>query len=98
MTDVYEIPLRPKNQIVSTTINDHALTLKLTWLDSDKPCWILDIVGLVCGIPLLTGQDLLAQYDYLGLNFIMFCGVDGDQSADPTFETLGITSHLWVEF
>ncbi|MNT70290.1 hypothetical protein D3C72_2086560 [compost metagenome] len=52
---------------------------------------------LVSGIPLVTGVDLLAQFRHLG--FAGRLWVQGADNPDdvPTYEDLGIGSHLyWV--
>lgn len=63
--------------------------------------WVLDIYDsetnepIVMNVPMVTGADLLAQYEYLGLNGEMYVYTDGDETAVPTLENLGIESNLY---
>ena len=56
--------------------------------------WALDISGpdnlpLVQGIPIVTGADLLGQYEYLGIGGKIFVQSSGDLDAVPGFADLG---------
>ncbi len=98
----YEVPLSPKPQ--SLTINlPNGTTIGLSFLFqfNDDNCWIMDISDvsgnpLACGIPFVTGADLLEQYAYLGLGVQMWCSTDGNLSTPPSWYNLGISAHLWV--
>lgn len=103
-TAIYEVPLTAKPQVISAQFpNGNTYFLRLTYLFSDDdPCWIMDIMDsngelLVCGTPLVTGCDLLAQYGYLNFGCQMFCTTDGNTFAVPNFLNLGTTAHLWVQ-
>jgi hypothetical protein len=66
--------------------------------------WTLDIADqsgnpLVCGIPLVTGADLLGQFAYLNLGGHLVVFSEGIPDAVPSFANLGSGSHLyWVVF
>ena len=100
---IYEIPLTSQPQTFSVTFpNGAAYQMRLIYQFNDDDCWILDIADatgnlLVCGIPLVTGADLLAQYAYLGLGVKMFVTTDADISEPPHWWNLGVSSHLYVE-
>jgi hypothetical protein len=100
---VYEIPLSPRPQSFSITFpNGVTYVLRLIYLFTPDDCWLLDISDaqgnpIVCGIPLVTGADLLAQYAYAGFGCKMFVTTDGDPMAVPRFFNLGITAHLYIE-
>lgn len=51
---------------------------------------------IVGGIPLVTGANLLEQYQYIGLGFALqiVCDVPGQDS--PTQTDLGTRSHLYI--
>ena len=101
---IFEIPLKPATPTTMTAQfpngNSYKLTLKFAnVLDGG---WILDIadengVALVCGIPLVTGADLLAPYAYLGIGGPLYVVSDGWAAAVPTFNNLGVDSHLYIE-
>ena len=103
MTAVYEIPLTPQPQTLSVTFpNGTPVQLRLIYQFNDDACWLLDIADangafLVCGIPLVTGADLLAQYAYLGLGAKLFVTTDADLAEPPHWWNLGTSAHLWVE-
>ncbi|MDQ0507423.1 phage baseplate plug family protein [Xanthobacter agilis] len=103
MAATYEIPITPaSNQTFSVVLNDVAYQLTLQWRAATDAGWVLDIAdesgtALVCGIPLVTGIDLLGQHQHLGIGGSLYVATDGDQDAAPTFDSLGDTSHLyWV--
>ena len=50
---------------------------------------------MVCGIPLVTGADLLAQYAYLGFPGQLWIWTDGVRDAVPSYLGLGLSSHLF---
>jgi hypothetical protein len=64
--------------------------------------WLLDIADttetpILQGVPLVTGEDLLAQYRYL-TNLPpgqLVVSTDGSPDALPTFTNLGVASHLY---
>lgn len=100
---VFEIPLSPKPQTLFTTFpNGITYSLRLIYQFTPNDCWLLDIgdsLGkpILCGIPLVTGADLLAQYAYLGFGCKLFVTTDGDPTTPPKFWNLGVTAHLWLE-
>ena len=97
----FEIPLSPgKPTDFSVTLSGVPYQMSLRWRDNDQAGWVLDIFDinaqdLVCGIPLVTGLDLLMQYKYLGIQGSLVVLTDGDTWAAPTFDNLGTASHLY---
>jgi hypothetical protein len=72
----------------------------LLYRDADMGGWVLDIndgLGnpLVCGIPLVSGHDLLEQYVYLNIPGQLWITSDGDVTAVPTFDALGLSTRLY---
>ncbi|MBZ7137430.1 phage baseplate plug family protein [Klebsiella grimontii] len=95
---VSEIPLSPENQSFSISLAGQSFQIAVTWRAA---FWCLDIMDsagadLIKGVPLITGADLLAQYDYLGLGFSLYVGCDSPASENPTETDLGINSHLYA--
>jgi len=86
----FEISLANKNYLVTCK-----------WNDSDQAGWVLDFVdgetneSIVAGIPLITGADLLSGLEYLGFEGQLFVYTDGDETAVPTLQDLGIESNLY---
>lgn len=101
MSAVYEIPLRPSQAAIFTiTLADILYNMRLTYDAAQDGRWILDIgdanqIPLVAGIPLVTGVDLLAQYRYLGFGGSLVVTTDRGAGEVPTFDGLGVTSHLY---
>jgi hypothetical protein len=102
MTTTYKIPLTPKPQSFSVTFpNGVDYQIRLLYQFNDDACWIMDIsdaagTPMVCGIPLVTGADLLAQYAYLGFGAQMFVTTEGDIAEPPHWWNLGGAANLYV--
>ena len=103
MTD-YEIPLMSAAaQTLKIQLNGVTYSLSLYWDTAPEGGWVMDIADqssapLVQGIPLVTGSDLLAQYGYLGFAFKLFIFSAGAPYLPPTWDNLGVTSHLIAEW
>lgn len=95
---ISEIPLTAENQQFSISLAGVTYQMAVTWRAA---FWCLDIMDssgtdLIMGIPLITGADLLAQYNYLGLGFSLYVGCDDPANENPTETDLGTNSHLYV--
>lgn len=104
MATVYEIPTQPNPTTQRITLNGVTYTLTLTWNEFAGPAgaWVLDIADannnpIASGLPLVTGADLLAQFEYLGIGGGGGLVVQSDHDPDlvPSFTTLGSTGHLF---
>ncbi len=99
--DTFLIPLTNVPQEFNITLGDLDLIIINKWNDSNEGGWVIDILNdttntpIICNIPLVTGVDLLAQYEYLGLNAKLVVYTDGDANAVPTLDNLGIDSNLY---
>jgi hypothetical protein len=99
MSSVFEIPLTGVSQRFGITLANVRYILTVRW-NSKVSSWFLDIadsgnIPVLSGIPLVTGVDLLEQFEYLGLGGQLFVQTDGDAQAIPTYENLGTSSHLY---
>lgn len=99
MSTAYEIPTGSLNQSFSIDLNGTSYRLTFRW-NTINASWILDIAdssgnALVSGIAIITGADLLEQYDYLGIGGNLLAQTDHNPDAVPTFENLGSTGHLF---
>ena len=70
------------------------------WREAFAQCWLLDLSdqdgnALVSGIPLVPGHDLLEQFPDLAIPGQLWVSTDGDPEALPTFDNLGVQSHLY---
>ena len=103
MATTFEIPLSSTPQQFSALFPDgNTYTIRLIYQFDADNCWLLDLSDanddpLVCGIPVITGADLLAQYAYLfATPFSLFALTDGDLAEPPHFYNLGTTGHIRV--
>ena len=97
---VVEIPLTPEAQSFSITLGGVSYRMRLLFNDVEEGGWTLDIgdqggVILLAGVPLIPGVDLLAQYAHMDWPGSLVVTTDRDTGEIPTFDGLGITSHLY---
>jgi len=95
----YEIPLQPSALDLAVQLAGVSYNLHVVW-NSMACYWVLDIsddnnVLIVGGIPLVTGADLLEQYQYLDIGGGLICLTDGALDPPPTYTNLGSTGHLY---
>jgi hypothetical protein len=99
MAAAFEIPLSPSPQKLHIALSGTDYTIWLAW-NTVSNLWVLDIgdtneTMLLSGIPLVTGADLLAQHKYIGIAGGLAVATDGNPDEPPSFQTLGIHSHLY---
>lgn len=99
MATPFEIPLSPMAQRFTIQLAGTFYVLRFTW-NVLLMTWVLDIANandkpMACGIPLITGADLLAQYKYLGIGGQLIVQSDTDVNAVPTYANLGSIGHLY---
>lgn len=106
---IYEIPLSGAPQRFAIELPGAPVNYVMTFQWRDAPDgmaggggWVLDIAdadgtAMVCGIPLVTGADLLAQYAYLNFGGQLAVHSAGIPDATPTFNNLGTGSRVyWI--
>lgn len=96
----FEIPFATAPSSFAIDIVDATYRLTVTWCNAAN-CWTLAIADaqgapILSSIPVVTGRDLLEQYEYLGFGFGLFAETDDDPEVPPNFTTLGKTGHLYV--
>jgi len=96
----FEIPLSPSPQTFTISLSGTDYRLTVQWRNAEGAGWTLDIADsggspIIEGIPLVTGVNLLEQYDYLGFTGVLWVQTTADPDAVPTFDNLGIGSHLY---
>lgn len=95
------IPLVNLPQQFTIDLAGVTYTLVNKWNDMAQG-WYLDIldsaqVPIVTGIPFVTGTDLLAGLEYLGIEGSLIVYTNGDQWAVPTLQNLGVDSNLYFQ-
>lgn len=99
--DLFLVPLSNIPQEFNINLNGRELIILCKWNDMPEGGWIVDISdfitnqSIIAGIPLVTGCDLLEQYEYLELGGSLVIFTDGDANAVPTLENLGVESNLY---
>ena len=97
---VYEVPVTAQAQYFTINLNGVSYDVKLAW-NLSMQCWVIDLtysttqLPAILGVPLLTGQDLLAQYAYMLFGGQLVVQTDHDSDAMPTLDNLGTLSHLY---
>ena len=99
----FKIPLQNIPQQFEIALAGVNYTMICRWNDSADAGWTLDLADvdsgepIVANIPLITGADCLAGLEYLGIEGQLIVITDGDETAVPTFENLGVESNLYFE-
>jgi len=99
MSTVFIMPFSNVPQRFTMDIVGVTYVILCRWNESIG--WAIDIsdadnVPLVACIPLVTGVDLLGQYEYLGIGVSLYAYTDGDQFAPPTLANLGQESNVFM--
>ncbi|WP_343724943.1 phage baseplate plug family protein [Herbaspirillum huttiense] len=100
MSTNYEIPLTAEPQAFSIALAGTTYQFTVRW-NAISAAWIIDIAdasgaAIVSGIPMVTGVDMLEQFDYLNFGFQLVAQTDNDPDAVPDFAGLGTTGHLYA--
>jgi hypothetical protein len=95
----YLLPLVNIPQTFQMNLAGITYSLTSKWNDMAQS-WFLDIADssgnpLVSGIPFVTGADLLAGLEYLGIDGQFLVATTGDPLAVPTLDNLGTDSNLY---
>ena len=94
---IYQIPLAANNQKFNVQLNGTTYKFRTIYrVDT----WFLDIMdssetSIILGIPMLMGDDLLAQYQYLISGSLYVINNNADQS--QAFDDLGVKILLYWE-
>lgn len=97
----YLVPLTnvPQTFVINMAGVNYTLTSK--WNDMAQS-WYLDIADenqnpIAFGIPFITGESLLAQLAYIGIDGDLFVYTNGQTAAVPTLDNLGGNSNLYFQ-
>jgi hypothetical protein len=99
MATPYLIPLQATNQVILVTLAGTQYQLTIRWNDANQ-AWTLDIATptgtpIISGIPMVTGQDLLAAYGYMNFGGKLIVQTTNDTNAVPTLANLGSNGNLY---
>lgn len=96
----YKIPFTPQASRMEISLGGLFYVLKTYW-NVPMECWVLDIYDdvekpMVRGIPLVTGADLLQQFEYLGFGgMLLIWSTEGPWYAVPSYDSLGRNSNVY---
>ena len=98
----FKLPLAPQPQQLTVTLNGTVYNLTTKW-NYYEGCWCVDIADndnnpIIGSVPLVTGLNLLEQYDYLAIGgegsaLIVYSTINSPDDV-PTFQNLGITGFV----
>lgn len=97
----FEIPLISMPQKFSISLAGVSYNMTVRW-NQPGECWFLDIadvddIEIVSGVALVTGVNLLEQYNYLNIGGELVVITDFNASDPPTSSNLGSQSHLYFD-
>lgn len=98
-SNAYVVPLIAANQQFFISLAGVTYHLKVKW-NKFSNAWVLDIQdsqqnNILTGIPMVTGCDLLEQYQYLNIGGAMVVQSTNDPDLVPDYTTLGSTGLLF---
>lgn len=96
---VFRIPLTPKPQTFNLQLGAVLYTVTARW-NTFANVWVLDFADengtpILGGVPMVTGANLLEQYDYLGFKGTLYAQNDVDPTIPPAFDNLGTGANLY---
>ena len=94
MATTYEFPLRPEAQQFRVQLGGADYVVRFGWGDTTEGGWFIDIADaddapIVRGLALTAGENVLQQFDYLGIAGEIRVQTDGDDLVEPTYANLG---------
>lgn len=97
--NVYKIPLDNVNQIFEIDLAGTTYKMRV-YYNPVMMCWCFDLLdindnAITQGQSLVTGANILDQYEYLGLGGVFVVYTEGDENAIPTHDNLGDISNLY---
>jgi hypothetical protein len=102
MTTAFIMPLANTPQTLTITLNGITYNMRVVWNQAGK-CWIADFydsnnVPILLGAALVTGDDLLECFGYLGIGDNagqLIVQTASNTDAVPTFDNLGTDGNLF---
>jgi hypothetical protein len=98
---IFVLPLTNVPQSFNISLGENNYIMSVVWNDSDDAGWFIGFadqdtgVEIVNNIPLICGVDLLAGLEYLGFGGQLVVYTDGDQTAVPTLDNLGVECQVY---
>ena len=88
----YEIPLTAGSQTFDVSLGGNQYTFTIVYRDAEFGGWFVDMVRTdgeaVLGMPLVVGEDMLAQYRHKGFGHL-YAQIAGRDARVPTWDDMG---------
>ena len=99
---ILTLPLSNVPEKFDISLSDVNYILVSRWNDADEGGWIIDFYNenespILMNVPLVTGDNLLGQYEYVGIAGDIYVFTDGDDFAVPTIDNLGNGADVYFE-
>jgi hypothetical protein len=96
--DFFSIPALPTPQSFGISLGGIDLNMGLSFKGAAG--WVMDVANnvgdtLLSGVPLVTGGNLLEQFEHLGIPGGLWVQTKNAPDAVPTFDNLGVESFLF---
>ena len=101
--ETFLIPFQNVPQDFNITLANKEYRIVNKFNSAPEGGWVIDIYDgetdepLVMNIPMVTGCDLLEQYEYLGIQGKLIVYTDGDELAVPSESNLGVESNVYFK-
>jgi hypothetical protein len=98
---IFLLPLVNTPQSFNITLGAINYIMSVVWNDSDDAGWFIGFANQITGveivnnIPLVCGVDLLAGLEYLGFGGNLVVYTNGDATAVPTLDNLGVDCNVY---
>ena len=96
----FKIPLTNIPQRFEIVLSGVSYIMVVRWFDGQQ-LWVFSLIDidteeiLINDMPLVTGQDLLEQWEHLLIPGALICFTAGDDLVPPTLENLGTEANLF---
>lgn len=100
-TTIFLLPLTNIPQSFNITLGNTTYIMTVKWNDSPDAGWLIGFMDQITGdqivdnIPMVCGVDLLAGLQYLVFGGQLVVVTDGDITAVPTLDNLGVACNLY---
>ena len=101
MTTPFLVPTNPYNQSFVVSLNGTTYSFTIRWNnDPSAQNWVIDVYDInnnpvVTGIAMVTGANLLEQFDYLDFGGALIAQTSNEANVVPTYADLGSTGNLY---
>jgi hypothetical protein len=98
--NIFKIPFSASNQKFNISLGGVTYTIISVW-NGEAPAWFIDVINtatqefVITSLPLVTGVNLLMQFQYTGIKGVLLAYTNGEPTQPPTFTNLGAESNVY---